>query len=69
MMSNILKNKGDKSPAEVDRLLRSQGWTIVRSNKHNVYSKTGVEKKFIVPRHKVNWKNLYDNCRRLGVAI
>lgn len=29
-MSNILKNKGDKSPAEVDRLLRSQGWIMVR---------------------------------------
>lgn len=68
-MRNIMQNKGNKRLREVDRLLRANGWVRVSKNRHCKYRKDGVNGTLIIPIHNINWKNLYDNCRKYGINI
>ena len=40
-LDDILRNKGDLKPRQVEKIFNANGWYIVRTNNHNIYKKEG----------------------------
>lgn len=67
--NNIIQNKGDLKPREVEKVFNANGWHIVRSKKHDIYQKNGVPGSIPAPRGDTNWKTFRDICKRYGMVI
>lgn len=55
-LDDILRNKGDLKPRQVEKIFNANGWYIVRTNNHNIYKKEGRSELVIAPIGNMNWK-------------
>ena len=51
-LDDILRNKGDLKPRQVEKIFNANGWYIVRTNNHNIYKKEGRSELVIAPTGK-----------------
>lgn len=53
-LDDILRNKGDLKPRQVEKIFNANGWHIVRTNNHNIYKKEGRSELVIAPIGNMN---------------
>lgn len=68
-LDDILRNKGDLKPRQVEKIFNANGWYIGRTNNHNIYKKEGRSELVIAPIGNMNWKTFRDTCKRCGMAM
>ena len=68
-LDDVLKNKGDLKPRQVEKIFNANGWHIVRTNNHNIYKKKGRSELIIAPTGNMNSKSFRDTWKRCGIAM